>query len=762
MSDKEQIPFAQTFETYRQNVMPGMLSVLAEQLGVSAKSLEAIGVGYTFATQSWVTPERDENGEIIGLVQRSLGGKKIAIKGSKRGLCYVFNPDFKSKSVYIPGKHNWIRVSRDRPCPLCSRTKWCMVSAENPADPAAVICGLASGAVAECGNGTYLHILKPEGDKRRNSTTVLAPTSSGPILIVEGFTDTAAGLDLGFTTIGKPAGAGGLKMLRQMPLSGRPIWVFGENDSGAGREGMERTFLALRDLSNEVVKVMPPAGIKDLRAWLQSGLTREALEEYVAKHGVTAADAAVLESDAPSYIAKVWLDENKVDGFPRIRRYAKDWFEYVDGHYALLDEDVLRGRVYSFLEGRRYKNISQAGDVTLVEYKANRRKVSDILDAANQWCPVDAEPPTWLDGQPHPHAIDLIPFQNGILDVKEYCEGNIVLYPPTPAFFSLNILPYDYDPDAHSDLWDEFLNDVFSGNQAKVALLAEWMGYNCVPDIYFEKMMLFHGPPRSGKSTVLEAMREMLGRHQCCEVTFQNLCSSFGYHAMVGKLAAMIGDAKTPRARESDAALEKILQITGGDPVNVQRKYRDDLASTKLYCRFTIAMNDLPAFTDHVKALEPRLNILAFENSYVGREDRSLKHRICQEAKAGKLINFALQGLKRLRAQQKFTEPLSSQQLADQFRLIATPIYAFLDECCELAPTVEERKDYVELKDVLFQVWKRWCEDNGRSYGMKQQFGAKLNCIPSITSSRIRINGEPQYVYQGVRLTQQAKITYLG
>ena len=156
MSDKEQIPFAQTFETYRQNVMPGMLSVLAEQLGVSAKSLEAIGVGYTFATQSWVTPERDENGEIIGLVQRSLGGKKIAIKGSKRGLCYVFNPDFKSKSVYIPGKHNWIRVSHDRPCPhmFQEQVAWCRL---RDRDPAAVICGSASGAVANAATHV-LHI----------------------------------------------------------------------------------------------------------------------------------------------------------------------------------------------------------------------------------------------------------------------------------------------------------------------------------------------------------------------------------------------------------------------------------------------------------------------------------------------------------------------------------------------------------------------------------------------------------------------------
>lgn len=755
------IPFAQSFETYRQNCTPGMVRMLAEQLGVSVESIERIGVGYSFELKAWITPERDENGEVIGLQQRLHSGKKIAIEGSRRGLAYVLNPDFKCKSNYAPGKHNWIRVSHDNPCPLCSRTKWCMVSSENPADPAAVLCGNADGAIAECGSGTYLHIRKPDGDKTRKASSVILCDDS-PILVVEGFTDTAAGLDLGFVTIGKPSGSGGLRMLSKMPLSGRIVWVIGENDSGAGAQGMEQTYRTLRKLTKDVIKVMPPKGTKDLRQWLQQGLTREQIEQYVAEHGDTEAKTDVLPSDIASDIAKTWLlKENMIGEYPRIRKHAKQWYEYDDDHYAALDEDVLRGRLYKFLDNKVYQTVSAVGEVKLERYKSSRAKVNDILDAANQWCPVAAEPPTWLDEHEHPDPINLIPFQNGILDVAEYVKGNIVMHPATPALFSLNILPYDFDPNACSDMWDDFLNDIFDGDAERINLLAEWMGYNCVPDVYFEKMMLLHGPPRSGKSTVLEAMREMLGRYQCCEVTFQNLCSSFGYHAMVGKLAAMIGDAKTPRARESDSALEKILQITGGDPVNVARKYRDDLASVKLYSRFTIAMNDLPAFTDHVKALEPRLNILAFQKSYVGREDRGLKHRLCKEASQGKLINFALQGLKRLRERQRFTEPTSSTELADQFRLIATPIYAFLDDCCKVAETVDEQKKLFVPKDMLFLAWRRWCEDNGRTYGLKPQFGQKLAAVPQIVANRVRVEGEREYVYQGVALTEQAKMTYL-
>ncbi|KKK85699.1 hypothetical protein LCGC14_2770670, partial [marine sediment metagenome] len=66
--------------------------------------------------------------------------------------------------------------------------------------------------------------------------------------------------------------------------------------------------------------------------------------------------------------------------------------------------------------------------------------------------------------------------------------------------------------------------------------------------------------------------------------------------------------------------------------------------------------------------LEPRLNLLHFENSYIGREDRFLKKRLNKEADAGKLINFALRGLKRLRENRQFTLPPTSVILQKQLK----------------------------------------------------------------------------------------------
>ncbi len=770
MSGKK-ISFDIIFQTYQQNVYPAMLEYLAEDLGVSTNSLTAIGVGYEFTGPSWVFPERDDKGEIIGLVRRFDTGKKCTVTDSKRGLTYAINTDYgKENSRYTPGRHNWVRCSAALSCPICGRKKWCMVSSEDIDNPPAVLCGTEEGSVGPCGESTFLHILRPEGNKTKHCETVLSNTEL-PILIVEGQTDVAAALDLGFEAIGRPSAQGGLKLLSKMPLHNHAVIVIGENDSGIGKTGMEAAYRTLRKLTTNIIEILPPDGIKDLRTWVHSGLTKELLLDKVNAAPMAPA-CEVFEDDVAHTIAKVWMEKELLeDGFPNIRLYKGQWLHYSDGHYQKEASELLRGRLYKFLDGKQYQREDINGEVTIVPYKPSRAKISDIFDALNQWCPITKDPPVWLDGEDHPDPVNLIPFQNGVLNFTDYMNGKIVLTPPTPALFSMNVIPYEFDESAESAEWISFLNDIFNKDQSRINLLAEWMGYNCVPDMSYEKMMIYTGRPRSGKSTVLEAMRHMLGYGQCCESSFHSLCGPFGLQPLEGTLAALIGDAKTPKERESDSALEKLLQIVGGDPVTINRKGITQIPIVQLKCRFTMAMNELPAFADHANALEPRLNLLHFENSYVGREDRMLKYRLNKEADRGKLINFALRGLKRLRENQKFTLPKSSFQLQNQFRVISNPIYEFGAECCEFATTIVERVsvDYRTVKTELYEVWRMWCKANGRSAGIKPLFYSRfLASYPDLVADRKRVevgsrHGDNQrYVVQGLRITNEAKLTYLG
>ncbi len=70
------------------------------------------------------------------------------------------------------------RVTRDRPCPICGRSDWCLVAA----DGSAAICPrVKEGAFKKCGDAGYLHILTDRhnghdrrrgGAKRRHAVTI--------------------------------------------------------------------------------------------------------------------------------------------------------------------------------------------------------------------------------------------------------------------------------------------------------------------------------------------------------------------------------------------------------------------------------------------------------------------------------------------------------------------------------------------------------------------------------------------------------------
>jgi putative DNA primase/helicase len=752
--------FAEQFEIYKQNVFPAMLAFLAEDLGCKVTSLQQLEVGFHPARQAWVFAERDHKGDITGLQLRFKDGKKLMVKGSTRGLIYPYNENaLEGDNKYVAGRCHWIRIQdAGVECPICGKPDWCMVSSDNPEDPSAVLCSrISEGSIRSISEAGYLHLRKHQRENDISRGYVLYE-SDLPYIIVEGASDVLAALDLGFTAIGRPSDKGGMEKLKQMPLTGKELWIIGENDAGAGKKGMEKTHLNLEHLTDKVLCVMPPEGMKDLRQWVSYGLTQEDLFAYVGKFGQAGVtDPNIFPDDIAHTIAKHFLNNYRTDdGLQTLRSHKGKWTVWDAGKYEYIDKEAFRGNLYRFLDGKQFVRMTQQG-VDVAPYKPTRAKINDIIDALSSRCPVSGMPPTWIDQKDRPNTTNLVAFKNGLLDVNEFCKGNIVLLEPTPDLFTFATLPYNYDPDAWSKLHDEYCDMTFNGDDESIRLLAQWYGYNLVYDTSHEKFMMFVGPTRSGKSTALTTMETMLGSEQCVSTSLSVLANSFGLSSLIGKSTAIAGDIKgTIRRAEMDAALEVILRITGRDKVPINQKYIDPY-DAELVCRFTMAMNDLPMFTDHSRAIVSRAILLNFPNSYVGREDFTLKDRLREEAAKGKLINFALWGLKDLRKQGRFAEPAESCMLKEQFIELTSPITAFIDECCYLG------KDVKVQKDQMYDAWKAWCLSCDRKPGNKSLFGRwLLQHLPLITTIREGNENDRIPSYSGVTLKPSAFVRFLG
>lgn len=741
---------AKLHNTYVANLarFPALYDVLASQLGVSAESVYATGAGLLPLDEqdnwAWTAPERNAKGEVVGLSKRLANGAKYMVKGSKRGLIYAVNHNTEQYE-----RRQWVRVSESNPCPICGKPDGCLYPEGEHENPNAVICVHISSGSAKPMKLGYLHILDPARQQLQMQGYSLLLPSDHPVLIVEGWTDVCAAYDLGFTAVGKPSAASKSKDLIEL-LSGRRCVIMGENDAGAGRAGMESTFTQLRKACPDCTKLMPPEGVKDLRQWKEKGLTQAELIEYIEKTGDKALSKNTFDDDRSITIAETWINNHKtVNGKKTFGIYRKGYVGF-NGHvYEELDEDQVYDQMYSDISKYSYVH----ADGATKPYKLTCGKVRDILQACRSLCRVKKDAPSWLTRGEHMDPTRLIVFQNGVLDVNEYIKGNVVLHPPTPDYFTFYPLPYDFDETLESDLWEEIVLDIFKGDVNKVRLLAQWFGLNLVPDMSFEMLMMFLGVTGSGKGTIITGLQAMLGDANCCTASFLSLSGDHGLHPLMGKLSAVVGDAVSASEREERAVLAKLVSIVGGDSVIINPKGLKHLPKVKLCCRFTFAMNDFAAFRDESKSLERRTSILTFNNSYVGRADGTLKSRIEKQALEGKLVNFALRGLKDLYAEGKFVVPEESAIAIHSMRELVSPVSHFAQYC------LEPDKDGPGVStDRAYDLWKWWCDRDGLKKGIKSTLiRSLLAAMPNTVHVKEGAAGSPDRMLMGIKVTEWAE-----
>ena len=275
--------------------------------------------------------------------------------------------------------------------------------------------------------------------------------------------------------------------------------------------------------------------------------------------------------------------------------------------------------------------------------------------------------PFWINS--YENAMDIIPFKNGLLNLKTMELGS-----HTAAFVSTSCLPFNYDKDAECNLWKKTLNTIYEGNQEKINLLQEWMGYCLSEDTSMQKLMFLIGVPRSGKGTISRMLKYILGENACgFELT--SLASPYGTSALIDKQVALVGELELDSNRRKVIAM--LNSIVGEDDVPLEKKYKDRM-SGRLNTRFTISANEMPVWGDTQGALGHRMLVLE-HNYHVQAEERdpNLGKKLQEEASG--IINWALEGLSRLLKNGKFSDSVCNSFISDMANQNSNGLFEFLE-----------------------------------------------------------------------------------
>lgn len=455
----------------------------------------------------------------------------------------------------------------------------------------------------------------------------------------------------------------------------------------------------------------------------------------------------IFDSSAPLLIADALVKEQFLWKEHRTLYYCSDTFWQWDGvKYIEMREEGMRQKIYCFL--RDAKEPKNAGH--LDSFNPTKFKVDQIIDALRAVCYQNYSPASgavWLDEREDPNPKHLISFQNGLLSLEDWLENTMIeLIPHTPLLLNVNSLSFDFDPHApEPQVWLKFLSTIWPEDLDSQQTLQEWMGYLLIQDTRLHKILLLVGPPRSGKGTIGRILHELLGVFNVVGPTLSSLGGEFGLQPLLNKVLATISDARLNGRGNNSLIIERLLSISGEDPLTINRKFLAPL-TVQLPTRIMMMSNELPDMRDASGALAKRYIVLTLQKSWFGQEDTGLLYRLRTELPG--ILLWALKGLSRLQERGKFLQPVSSAQIIEEIEAMTSPIKAFISERCEFKPL-----GLVSIT-VLFNAWREWCNTTGYpNAGNVQSFGRNLRAaVSEIEVTRSQEDHGRERYYKGISL----------
>jgi putative DNA primase/helicase len=447
------------------------------------------------------------------------------------------------------------------------------------------------------------------------------------------------------------------------------------------------------------------------------------------------AAARVLDPADPLATARRFVHELHSDA--PLHCHRGGFWQWTGTHYAERCDATMRTSLYGYLEAAQQVSDTKGAE----RFKPTARRVSDVLDALRAATHLDSSisPPAWLDDRDTPTA-GLVAMRNGLLDTR---KGK--LHPHDPAYFTTWSLPFDHDRDASEpDEWLTFLDSIWPDDPESINTLQETIGYIVSGDTRQQKTFLIVGPKRSGKGTIGRVLKSLIGSANTCGPTLSSLAGDFGLQPLLGKPLAIIADARLSGRTDQAIITERLLAISGEDHLDVQRKFKEAITLT-LPTRVLILTNELPRLADTSGALASRFVPLVMTRSFYGREDHALSDRLERELPG--ILNWSLDGYRRLRERGAFVTPEASIQAQTQMEEIGSPVATFLKQRCSV-----NGGHRIACKR-LYDEWRQWCKEHGRLETSEQIFGRDLRAVvPSIAVSQPREGGGRVRYYEGIGL----------
>ncbi len=310
---------------------------------------------------------------------------------------------------------------------------------------------------------------------------------------------------------------------------------------------------------------------------------------------------------------------------------------------------------------------------------------------------------------------DQISVENGVLS---YENGSWLLSQHCREDYRTTLIPVPYDPEARAPRFEQFLHEIFDAKPDKdqrIRVIKQALGYTLVPSCHLERFIMLIGAGANGKSVLLSVLAAMVGREQVCAVQPSQFENRFQRAHLEGKLANIVTEI-AEGAEINDAQLKGLVS---GELTTAEHKFQPPFDFRPIATHW-FGTNHLPHTRDFSDALFRRAILIEFPRVFQEHErDPSLTRKLLLELPG--ILNIALEGIADLIESKQFGVPVSSRELAHDWRLTADQVQQFVEDCCECIPAAQ-----IEVS-LIYKKFKAWAQDSGIDRPLtKKSFSSRL------------------------------------
>lgn len=298
-------------------------------------------------------------------------------------------------------------------------------------------------------------------------------------------------------------------------------------------------------------------------------------------------------------------------------------------------------------------------------------------------------------------APNMIAFRNGIYDLETDS-----LKPFSPDIVITNRIPWDYNPNAYSELADKTLDKIACHDEQVRTILEE-----CIGSCFYRsntlgggKAFILTGEGSNGKSTFIEVLQTVLGENNYSVLDLKNLDAKFSTIMLVGKLANLGDDISD----EFNSDISVFKKIVTGNYITAQQKGQPEF-QFKPFCKLLFSANNIPRIKDRTGAAQRRLLIIPFEAKF-SKTDADYDNTIIFKLKAQESIEYfiriGIEGLKRVLLNSDYTSSTKVDKELEEYRISNDPVLSFIEEVGVDSIENEPTKD-------VFLHYSAYCVQNG-------------------------------------------------